>query len=964
MNRENFNKELGSFTLGTLFSIAMGITFTLLFVNLSRYLTAESAIDEALRKTARCLTPTDPDCINVNNSPTIDYYDWYLKNSGESKTLWVDRYNYKGTYYTQDWQLNYPIYEIHKVKPPLISYPQYELTQKTFFPEVNKYEYRFLQLNAALTLDMTKQVQIYRPKYQPNFPEIDLSYERDKRDEAIINWQPQMLMRDLSGNPLSENDPIFKNDTLSQAVNLAFDEGRIFEETREIKSSNRYQSQLDRGVSEFVTPFYFVPKLTTNSSNKLCLNDKNQTCDIQYASGNHQPIWDYASVAIKAFGTFRNLKGNPDIRWAGSPRSYRGNAASPQGWGLQIETLSAAEYQNWLNNKQPQIDQNASNNFHYQCLGGSAPKNIEGKTNWTNYHLRLRGAIEHRDNENDSTCPNNDKQHWNLSVERGGAYRIRAWIKVENGDALAKLTIKHYYDDYVLDNSTNQLPQNITCNKAIQLKQGDNYSNCPYRELCSEISSDYQLSSCESKINTIPLCLSETMAAADEYTFKSIPHSCNNNFTTLSCDNNGIPNLAPTCDNLEPNRLVCNWQENVNKRVSVNTLSTPKECKVAPVNKVITTCGINKSEITYNKDNNYGDIQLCPSLADINSKSQNEINSINSRLSPEALKIDFAKIDFSWMPAEEFTPQLWRQSFSPVDENGNTLTAKESIRTSDITLQNIKEILKTKDVKAVPNLSFFNLSQQDQSYLETNPIYHLKLLSEHNKELSSSYPFENKPEFEIPNFLPKTENLNSCSGDTESIEKRLRAYAANIKDELSDEKIIFNNEATYVDSLAVNASHSCSNTTVLSSSLPKCTTTSAITSTNENCNNTYLGRFSNLEFPNGPEVCQNNSGKCISLRSLDFPYSITNNSSIEVNKEKAISLGNVELNRALQNLAFNCNTDNCANITVERSEEQTKVEAAYNMPLSFPLNQILGKSYLTIKKQRTESNQLAISGVE
>ena len=54
----------GSLILSNLFTVAGGIVFTLLFINLTKYLTADSALEQAITKASRCLTPTDAECIS------------------------------------------------------------------------------------------------------------------------------------------------------------------------------------------------------------------------------------------------------------------------------------------------------------------------------------------------------------------------------------------------------------------------------------------------------------------------------------------------------------------------------------------------------------------------------------------------------------------------------------------------------------------------------------------------------------------------------------------------------------------------------------------------------------------------------------------------------------------------------------------------------------------------------------
>ena len=67
----------GSTALAFMFTafVALSVTFT--FVNLVRYVGATNAVDQAARSTTRCLTPTDPDCVQYAAAPTQVMLGWW-----------------------------------------------------------------------------------------------------------------------------------------------------------------------------------------------------------------------------------------------------------------------------------------------------------------------------------------------------------------------------------------------------------------------------------------------------------------------------------------------------------------------------------------------------------------------------------------------------------------------------------------------------------------------------------------------------------------------------------------------------------------------------------------------------------------------------------------------------------------------------------------------------------------------
>ena len=72
------NLERGSTTLIALFTTLSGVLFALLFANFVRYVSAVGAVQEAARVTARCISPTDPDCVAISaQAPVEADKRWY-----------------------------------------------------------------------------------------------------------------------------------------------------------------------------------------------------------------------------------------------------------------------------------------------------------------------------------------------------------------------------------------------------------------------------------------------------------------------------------------------------------------------------------------------------------------------------------------------------------------------------------------------------------------------------------------------------------------------------------------------------------------------------------------------------------------------------------------------------------------------------------------------------------------------
>jgi hypothetical protein len=70
-SRLTFNRQ-GSATLIALFTTLSGVLFALLFTNFVRFVSAVGAVQEAARVTARCITPTDPECVSISAAAPLE----------------------------------------------------------------------------------------------------------------------------------------------------------------------------------------------------------------------------------------------------------------------------------------------------------------------------------------------------------------------------------------------------------------------------------------------------------------------------------------------------------------------------------------------------------------------------------------------------------------------------------------------------------------------------------------------------------------------------------------------------------------------------------------------------------------------------------------------------------------------------------------------------------------------------
>ena len=141
---DGLRNERGSI-LASLFSIFGGVLFVMLFFNLVRYVSAINAVSEAARRTARCLTPTDPDCVVLaSNGEPISDQIWYGVREENRATEYADRYRYTASLVSEEAELPVSSYQTHTVRP-FIGWTEFSIPVRDYSIEVNRFENRYVQ---------------------------------------------------------------------------------------------------------------------------------------------------------------------------------------------------------------------------------------------------------------------------------------------------------------------------------------------------------------------------------------------------------------------------------------------------------------------------------------------------------------------------------------------------------------------------------------------------------------------------------------------------------------------------------------------------------------------------------------------------------------------------------------------------------------------------------------------------
>ena len=178
----------GSMSLAMIFTTSAGVLFLLLFLNLSRYVAARGAVREAARKTARCITPSDPECVSIDfGSGSALSQQWFGYSSADAGRravdLFIPRYRYTAEMIEEVWQGSFNTYEIHRVNQPA-RLTHYEVPLQRY-RALGPYVIPGGVVNARFAIRSELE---FAPKYQPNFP----SFVQDA-STPIEDWLLQQL---------------------------------------------------------------------------------------------------------------------------------------------------------------------------------------------------------------------------------------------------------------------------------------------------------------------------------------------------------------------------------------------------------------------------------------------------------------------------------------------------------------------------------------------------------------------------------------------------------------------------------------------------------------------------------------------------------------------------------------------------------------------------------------------------
>lgn len=935
--RRYLNSASGSSSLLTLLSVGGGFLFTFVFFDFVRFIGSTGAVEQSARAAARCVTPTDPECATLQSANNSVGFDWYGVTQGTPQTseTFVDRYQYTAWMQQQPWTLSYSTYEV-KSRLPVAELKTLSIPVKEFEAPLNSH----LQGLSTIQIPAGTLTQYYRPLTEPNFPS---NFNDDDYWGAVrVNIENRINFENERGNP------------------------QPFRQTNWVGPKGIAPG----GSEEFVTGFINIPELP-DAAERDCRNSKGKECSAQPNAGGSYQEEEWKRYAYVAFVPMSQVT----ISGAGSISLAWRNREQQDRPGIWLQTRSRT-----------------GDLSERICLGGRREGSLSGGTHWYNDYMRgVSGASDGASTQ----CASNNFS--NLRVERGGAFRIggslgRADSNL-NADVTGRMKFLYWFDDYELF-SEFQEKQTVTCkdvpfssslnrplcdrvNELLQcpgIKKGHviNKALCAsskwsgkfpptrFEPVCTETAHTYPVTALQRQLTTIktaptPVCSTSWRPGPEHYSLDS--------FSTICGD----------------------WLAVDSRHQPLEVFGAAENCPLASARTKTVPCSTSVALSLAPTEKH------CPEVV-------TAIETLNSNASTQSLSDSLGLFS-----AEQtsFLATHFTTDFKTFWEPRWNLSAQErALASTDCTLPQAEraESVICKSTNTITNLPEHpillsanssndairnKLSQNLRSYFA--PSHHSGTLALNSETLEDMdlnpagastplyihgvYPFLDTPTVEIPYWGGEllADYDSDCSFETTcqadfiehtSEEAALRHYASSAQSEAVDNSLSFNYTKTYADTISLQSAPI--------QEISSCTPFKTLCSGSATQGTlVHLGTTPTNDVAHSPTACSSGSySHCFTTPKYEeleqSPY------SVNINHSLAESIGHETLRQLLPVDGLNCSdalSPRCATVRVDTSDERTaKVSVHYAMPLSFPLNKLVGSDVVIVQHEKQELLELPLAG--
>jgi len=951
----NLKSQSGSLTLTVIYATTGGILATLLFYNLVRYVGATNAVEQAARKAARCITPTDPECMAYAREASAYDLKWLGIHRDELKQHRVEVHSYNASMNRETWEQRYDTYETHMVTP-VVEWRTYQTPITSYARKVNPFERRCAYLEVC-----ARQMRIggaFESVSEFPFPHYDGTYESNHLDTG--DWAPYCNANDEGCclNPKSSScDALPQNFIVHSEsagpITLSDDP----DPEDEIYQEYRFWSHADGGGT------WHISELLGASAESTCnvrIDGEDKTCQnvMREASLGNGRWWQRAQLALKVEAKVCRHADSDSIKIGFQVEGDDGSKPLK----LHVRTPGASDFVVW------------------DYLGGrdyEALSVAPGKCQW--FGLNLRGP-------NGSTG-GHEVYHENIHVPRGSDVKASAQLRITRGTAeIKEVRFRLYYDFYQTVDDPDPFECHLTNQCYEQLRPWeivepgtsesptDLVSECGfttpdegyYWEITSaDIYEDgthliARTPDCWNFPNTFPI-------DSDPYTAPVEQASCS--------ANPGKPSVE-----LPDGRIFCGggdgWPEWREEPAGQKTAAVASgNCPAGTANNPETRACDEGEKVVFQDGGDYGSPPDCAWLPD----EIDHLNGLNQASPPSSPTLpNVNAFYFSWTdPIDHGWDFSWSSGGgNPICECGQmgggcsqqTCVTHHAEVNVDPLYEHIPGSgwqISADDFEPILD-DQGNPPPQDKpdnlNYVRTD----VEVV-----QIDQVPPFNEDEAWEVAYFDPDADPFRfdfdwtceldeSCDIPYTTVEEALRAHAAAQIPEAADETVIFNftDEPLYMVAFE-EGEHQGQGIEECTRKRPNCQAGPPVI--------TELGVFSAAEFPNGPPPCDDGTfDECIS-ELADGQDLFDQGSQATLDYALAEEVAMSEILRYDPHASADCDSGGakCAEVEiadVEGDARLASVAIRYNVPLTFPLDVLLGTDSVEISHEKKEMLEMRTVG--
>ena len=900
----------GFSALGLMGAVSVGSLLSLGYINLSHYLIAQSALEQATRAAVRCVSPTNGECSSLIQPAAQARWRYFSSTLSPQGDVYGDEYDYSARMFRQQYIAETSYYSISQETAPKVRMTTY-MVPTARYREIQPQK----RVDLVFQYEGQEQYQVATPRVDA-FPKFDQQFERDHMNRSF-----RQAVGDAQGNQkeiFSRFQPVYSS-RFSQRISGSEVERINGDLIRRVNFSSTSEIDLSRFLGGEVPTEQCETGFTCSARAEAG------------ASGNPRTN-DYQDTRFLAL----YLEVELDSHTANASLGIKGRGDSS---GLMI-------------------DISGSGNKNRFCLGGrdlTKLNALDGRY----FNLWLRGPAGAQGSDvdtgfKDTTC-DGSYRHSNLQIDKNGSFRPQISLAIggQRGDQVSgTVTLYAVVDTY--GNSPAYRSVNKVC-QPVTLKKGATVGQlAPSAEQCGLTGKELNLSRkvisvSESKYDCKEDLNDPGLIAASV----TLPQTISEIFSVDDLEPRPREILFAQCSGESPpsEQSVCGWRavDGTQQKMEVGNLP-PGSCLRAEEKKELGDCVDSTTVASCNVDG----LRPEACVGTVSKQAQLEQAQLKQAESYEFGELKGLPVGSN----NQFLSEIVRgESISPKYNCQNEKSTDGRLDCGVVrakTLVSLPQLRRVEKGWRPTDLTSFSITGEEPVCGEiTRTQVSISATQPEVIEVTGD-PFDGEKSLEVALNKPRLEgDLLKCDDQSKeplTLEQTLREYAAlNGFAEAKDSTIEFEYTAKALGSTKlVSSTLGC--TTREIATIEGCPQLKSWSAGAQACGAEIDLGQANTE----PQRCQMPGVVC--RRVFDeVVQAAPIASSAEESVQRAKEIAKNVLQKYLPQSSPGCSSNNCTEVSVELNSDKTvSASSRYEMPLTWPLDQLLGRESIPLSKVRTE----------